>query len=183
MEHAASTGNTTTQGQVQQGQDVSKPGSPEVRKASTKESLQQQQHELAPVEAAKPQTEPVPTKQPELSLQQSDTLHDVAAVDPVVSLDGHSSSILVKSTEILSASTQQQPHGILPSEGEPHHPATNGKKKAPRGKVKRLKLVRVMPDHVVKCELVTSAGQVVNFQFSMEYDKPQEIFQKFVSCV
>ena len=56
------------------------------------------------------------------------------------------------------------------------------KKKASRAKKQlKLNLVGVMEDGVAKCTLNTVGGQVVKFQFSMEYDKPQEIFQKFVS--
>lgn len=60
----------------------------------------------------------------------------------------------------------------------------NGSKKKPsRGKKKlRLNLVEVMEDGVAKCTLATAGGQVVKFQFSVEYDKPQEIFQKFVKA-
>ena len=56
------------------------------------------------------------------------------------------------------------------------------KKKQSRVKKLRLNLVEVMEDGVAKCTLATVAGQVVKFQFSVEYDKPQEIFQKFVSA-
>ena len=58
------------------------------------------------------------------------------------------------------------------------------KKKAVYRKSKPLKLslVSVSDGKVVKCKLGTAAGQMINFQFSMEYDKPQEVFQKMV-CV
>lgn len=61
---------------------------------------------------------------------------------------------------------------------------TNGtlKKKGPRGKLKQIKLnfVEMTDEKVVKCTLVTGTGQMVNFQFSMKYDKPLVMFQKLV---
>ena len=64
---------------------------------------------------------------------------------------------------------------------------TNGtlKKKGPRGKLKQIKLnfVEMTDEKVVKCALVTGTGQMVNFQFSMKYDKPVVMFQKLVSCL
>lgn len=61
---------------------------------------------------------------------------------------------------------------------------TNGtlKKKGPRGKLKQIKLnfVEMTDEKVVKCALVTVTGQMVNFQFSMKYDKPLVMFQKLV---
>ena len=65
-----------------------------------------------------------------------------------------------------------------------HLPAGNGgsRKKAMRGKAKlKLHFQEMTDGNVVKCKLMTSLGQSINFKFSMEYDKPQEIFQKFVS--
>ena len=66
--------------------------------------------------------------------------------------------------------------------------ATNGGRKikgSARPKAKQLKLkltlVEVKREGVVKCALATSTGQVVHFQFSVKYDRPEEIFQKFVS--
>lgn len=62
---------------------------------------------------------------------------------------------------------------------------TNGtlKKKGQRGKSKQIKLnlVEMTDEKVVKCALVTGTGQMVNFQFSIKYDKPLAIFQKLVS--
>ena len=62
---------------------------------------------------------------------------------------------------------------------------TNGtlKKKGQRGKSKQIKLnlVEMTDEKVAKCALVTGAGQMVNFQFSVKYDKPPAIFQKLVS--
>ena len=61
---------------------------------------------------------------------------------------------------------------------------TNGalKKKGQRGKPKQIKLnlVEMTDEKVVKCALVTGTGQMVNFQFSVKYDKPLAIFQKLV---
>ena len=44
----------------------------------------------------------------------------------------------------------------------------------------RLKLIE-KADNVVSCSLVTSSGQLINFRFSLDYDKPREIFQNLVS--
>lgn len=59
---------------------------------------------------------------------------------------------------------------------------SNGnKRKSVQKKSKPLKLSLVsVDDKVVKCRLGTAVGQMINFQFSMEYDKPHEIFQKMV---
>ena len=56
------------------------------------------------------------------------------------------------------------------------------KKKGARGKSKQIKLnfVEMTDEKVVKCALVTVTGQMVNFQFSMKYDKPVVMFQKLV---
>ena len=58
------------------------------------------------------------------------------------------------------------------------------KKKSQRAKTKQLKLTFVeVTGEVIKCKLVTSAGNMVNFQFSIKYDKPEVIVLKFVSCL
>ena len=48
-------------------------------------------------------------------------------------------------------------------------------------KTMRLKLTEKTEANVVSCLLITSAGQAINFRFSLAYDKPKEIFQNFVS--
>ena len=64
---------------------------------------------------------------------------------------------------------------------------TNGtlKRKAPRGKPKpiRLTLLESNSDNkVIKCQLVTSNGKTLKYQFSLKYDKPEEMFLKFVKA-
>lgn len=44
----------------------------------------------------------------------------------------------------------------------------------------RLKFNEKVKDNVISCTLITSAGQVINFKFSLEYDKPNEIFHNLV---
>lgn len=122
---------------------------------------------------------------PELTPQQTDSqLHCPPTVDelppPVAQPEGEwkQGGAMERSTKL----------SIFPSQSQqdPQQPTTNGsgKKKVVRGKVKlRLNGVSGDKDKVVKCSLVTSVGQMVNFQFSMVYDKPQEIFQKFVSPI
>ncbi len=85
-----------------------------------------------------------------------------------------------RSTKLSIFPSQSQQDSQLPTVNG------TGKKKPVRGKGKlRLNFLEVFgnKDKVVKCSLVTSGGQMVYFQFSMEYDKPQEIFQKFVRSV
>lgn len=55
-----------------------------------------------------------------------------------------------------------------------------GRPKEPKAKSLRLKHTYLSKDRVLGCSLNTSAGQVVNFKFSIEYDKPKEIFHNFV---
>lgn len=63
-------------------------------------------------------------------------------------------------------------------------PRQNGKKKSSRGKQKlRLDFQEMNSDNVVKCTLITSGGQQVDFRFSTKYDKPGVIFKKFVSVL
>ena len=45
----------------------------------------------------------------------------------------------------------------------------------------KLKFNEKVKDNVISCTLQTSAGQVINFKFSLEYDKPHEIFNNLVS--
>lgn len=65
--------------------------------------------------------------------------------------------------------------------------AANGtlKRKAQRGKPKpiRLTLLESNSDNkVIKCQLVTSNGKILKYQFSLKYDKPEEMFLKFVKA-
>ena len=62
------------------------------------------------------------------------------------------------------------------------HQASNGtKKKQSRMKKKmKLSLLSVTEGNVAKCQLLTATGQQIHFQFSMDYDKPKEIFLKLV---
>ena len=53
--------------------------------------------------------------------------------------------------------------------------------KVPKGKMK-LSLDEVLEGNVASCTLVTSKGNIINFKFNMDYDKPQEMFNNFVSC-
>ena len=59
-----------------------------------------------------------------------------------------------------------------------------GVRKKPRVKEPKkglkLKLIE-KADNVVSCSLVTSSGQMINFRFSLDYDKPREISQNLVS--
>ena len=67
------------------------------------------------------------------------------------------------------------------------HPASNGAgKKTNKAKDTskpriRLKLVENLKDGVVQCSMTTGAGQMINFRFSTQYDKPKDIFQNMVS--
>ncbi len=117
------------------------------------------------------------------------TVPDVQPHAPVATVERNNSKPSNESSlpaEIPPQQTDIQPQPSTGGTKLSIFPSTNGsgKKKAVRGKVKlRLNLVAVLDGKVVKCSLVTSASQLVYFQFSMEYDKPQEIFQKFVSPV
>ena len=87
----------------------------------------------------------------------------------------------LESTSTSTISSQEQ----LPQEGKSDkEKGTNGtlKKKGQRAKQKQIKLnlVETTDEKVVKCALVTGTGQMVNFQFSIKYDKPLAIFQKLV---
>ena len=96
------------------------------------------------------------------------------------SLEPTRSSSTEKPPEVVQTVHQSQTD--VPHEST-HPPTVNGsnKKKTVRGKVKmKLQLHEMVDGNVVKCKLMTHAG-MVNFKFSMEYDKPQEIFQKLVS--
>ena len=121
-----------------------------------------QSHELGVVQSAEHSTESTPT---------------------------HFSQGSLESTSSTTIATQEQE-----SKGERDkscadkstvEKGTNGtlKKKGPRGKLKQIKLnfVEMTDEKVVKCALVTGTGQMVNFQFSMKYDKPVVMFQKLVS--
>ena len=96
------------------------------------------------------------------------------------SLEPTRSSSTEKPPEVVQTAHQSQTD--VPHEST-HPPTVNGsnKKKTVRGKMKmKLQLHEMVDGNVVKCKLMTHAG-MVNFKFSMEYDKPQEIFQKLVS--
>ena len=56
----------------------------------------------------------------------------------------------------------------------------SGRSKETKTKTLRLKHTYLSKDRVLGCSLNTSVGQVVNFKFSIEYDKPKEIFHNFV---
>ena len=133
----------------------------------------------------------------------------VHTIDPSTGANIISESALVERSSELATATpsvlqqQQQQHApsssfeplggmVLKVDGGPHDSsyssATNGGRKSKgsaRPKAKQLKLkltlVEVKREGVVKCSLATSTGQVVHFQFSVKYDRPEEIFQKFVS--
>lgn len=116
----------------------------------------------------------------QLSHEASHIPPEPSAENPQNPLQSHSQ------TQLQPQLPQPQPE--LSHEGGLPSTANGAKKKPVRPKVKQLKLTLVevkqdKGDKVVKCTLATSVGQVVNFQFSLEYDKPQEIFQKFVSGV
>lgn len=73
------------------------------------------------------------------------------------------------------------------------HAATNGaskktnKAKEPSKPRIRLKLLESLKDGVVQCSMTTGAGQMINFRFSTQYDKPKDIFQnmvgEFAQCI
>ena len=110
-------------------------------------------------DASQPRNEDTPTHQP---------------------LEPTRSSSTEKPPEVVQTAHQSQTD--VPHEST-HLPTVNGsnKKKTVRGKMKmKLQLHEMVDGNVVKCKLMTHAG-MVNFKFSMEYDKPQEIFQKLVS--
>ena len=92
----------------------------------------------------------------------------------------HTRTSTEKPPEVVQSAHQLQTD--VPHEST-HPPTVNGssKKKAVRGKMKmKLQFLEIVDGNVVKCKLVTHTG-MVNFKFSMEYDKPQEIFQKLAS--
>ena len=65
-----------------------------------------------------------------------------------------------------------------------HHLGTNGsKKKQPRPKKMKMSLIKITPEDVVKCMLVTATAHQIHFQFSRVFDEPREIFRKLVSVV
>ena len=76
---------------------------------------------------------------------------------------------------------------LLPPDLGHEHPQGNGgtrkksgRPKEPKPKTLRLKHTYLSKDRVLGCSLNTSSGQVVNFKFSIEYDKPKEIYHNFV---
>ena len=99
------------------------------------------------------------------------------------SLESTSSSTISSQEQLLSQEVkgEKEKSSVDKLTGER---GTNGtlKKKGPRGKLKQIKLnfVEMTDEKVVKCALVTGTGQMVNFQFSMKYDKPLVMFQKLV---
>ena len=67
---------------------------------------------------------------------------------------------------------------------EEGHQGGNGgpkKKQSQRKKKMKLSLLSVTEGNVAKCQLLTAVGQQIHFQFSIDYDKPREIFMKIVS--
>ena len=97
----------------------------------------------------------------------------------------NSSQGSLESTSASAISSQEQLSSQDARSDKEREKGTNGtlKKKAQRSKSKQIKLnlVQMTDEKVVKCTLVTGAGQMVNFQFSKNYDKPLAIFQKLVS--
>ena len=64
---------------------------------------------------------------------------------------------------------------------ESHQVSNGAKKKQSRIKKKmKLSLLSVTEGNVAKCQLLTATGHQIHFQFSMDYDKPKEIFSKLV---
>ena len=105
------------------------------------------------------------------------------------STPSHFSQASLESTSATTISTQEQvvnQDARDKSTGEKLAVEKGGngtlKKKGARGKTKQIKLnfVEMTDEKVVKCALVTVTGQMVNFQFSMKYDKPVVMFQKLV---
>lgn len=59
------------------------------------------------------------------------------------------------------------------------------KRKALRSKPKIIKLTFIefiKETKVIQCELLTSNGKILKYQFSLKYDKPEEMFLKFVTA-
>ena len=87
-----------------------------------------------------------------------------------------------KTTEV-QLQTQSQTIPPLDTKQNQSTTGTNGRKKVSRTKeakrTLRLKLTERTSD-IVSCALHTIPGQVINFKFSMAYDKPREIFQNMV---
>jgi hypothetical protein len=116
--------------------------------------------------------------------------HELAALvqseQSIESTPAHNSQGSLESTSTSTMASQDQLSSQeVKSDKERAEKGTNGtlKKKAQRSKSKQIKLnlVEMTDEKVVKCTLVTGAGQMVNFQFSKNYDKPLAIFQKLVS--
>ena len=120
------------------------------------------------------------------SLLQPNELAVVQSEHSTESTPTHNSSqgSLESTSASTMASQEQLPSQEMKSDREK---GTNGtlKKKAQRSKSKQIKLnlVEMTDEKVVKCTLVTGTGQMVNFQFSKNYDKPLAIFQKLVSLL
>ena len=126
-----------------------------------------QTHELGVVQSAEHSAESTPTHFSQGSLESTSTS-------------------TISSQEQLSAQESKGEKDKTSSDKLTAEKGTNGtlKKKGPRGKLKQIKLnfVEMTDEKVVKCALVTGTGQMVNFQFSMKYDKPLVMFQKLVRC-
>ena len=114
--------------------------------------------------------------------------HELAVVQSEHSIEStptHLSQGGLESTSATAMSSQEQISSQEVKSDKEKEKGTNGtlKKKGQRGKSKQIKLnlVEMTDEKVVKCTLVTGTGQMVNFQFSKNYDKPLAIFQKLVS--
>lgn len=114
--------------------------------------------------------------------------HELTVVQSEHSIEStptHLSQSSLESTSASTISSQEQISSQEVKSDKEKEKGTNGtlKKKGQRGKSKQIKLnlVEMTDEKVVKCTLVTGTGQMVNFQFSKNYDKPLAIFQKLVS--
>ena len=122
------------------------------------------------------------------SLLQPNELAVVQSEHSTESTPTHNSSQgSLESTSASTMASQDQLSSQEVKSDKDREKGTNGtlKKKAQRSKSKQIKLnlVEMTDEKVVKCTLVTGTGQMVNFQFSKNYDKPYAIFQKLVSLL
>ena len=180
---------TTSEGSSQsQLQVVVQPSTTSTVQNSSSRSLGMPTGPVGPVEGGTSHSEvaATPTSQTTTALQ----THELGVVQSEHSSEStpthfsqgsleSSSSSAISSQEQLSLSDKEKLSADKGAAG------TNGtlKKKGQRGKLKQIKLnfVEITDEKVVKCTLVTGTGQMVNFQFSMKYDKPVVMFQKLVS--
>ena len=101
---------------------------------------------------------------------------------------GYESSHEESSPKLHVSETMIKQHSTSEAAGVDDHSASNGaSKKASKAKdpIKRLrlKLLENLKDGVAQCSMTTVAGQMINFRFSTQYDKPKDIFQNMVSQI